>query len=149
MLPVLRSSLPFSQFAVSPSGRFESLFDRVFGDEPEGFARQNWAWSHMPLSMWQDENNLYIEAEMPGILEADLKVTVHGDVLSIKAQRHEPEGRKYLHNGRIFGRFERAVALPESVDTDAIEATLGGGVLRLSLPKKAEARPKKIAVRNA
>src|SRR4051794_33372905 len=149
MLPVLRSSLPFSPFAVSPFGRFDSLFDRVFGEEPETFNRPGWAWSHMPLTMWQDENNLYIEAEMPGVLEKDLEVTVHGDVLSIKAQRHEPEGRKYLFNGRIFGRFERAVALPEPVDTGAIEATLEGGVLRLSLPKKAEARPKKIAVRNA
>ena len=140
---MLRSSLPFSQFAVSPSGRFESLFDRVFGDEPEGFARQNWAWSHMPLSMWQDENNLYIEAEMPGILEADLEVTVHGDVLSIKAQRHEPEGRKYLHNGRIFGRFERAVALPESVDTDAIEATLEGGVSASACPRRPRLAPRR------
>jgi len=99
--------------------------------------------------MWQDENNLYIEAEMPGVLEKDLEVTVHGDVLSIKAQRHEPEGRKYLYNGRIFGRFERALALPESVDTDAVEATIEGGVLYLRLPKKAEARPKKITVKNA
>ena len=149
MLPVLRSSLPFSTFATSPFGRLDSLFDRVFGDEPETFSRQGSAWSHMPLAMWHDENNLFIEAEMPGVLEKDLEVTVHGEVLSIKAQRQEPEGRNYLYNGRIFGRFERTVGLPEAIDTDQIEATLEDGVLRLTLPRKADARPKKITVKNA
>jgi HSP20 family protein len=66
----------------------------------------------------------------------------------LKALRQEPEGRKYLYNGRIFGRFERTVALPEAVETDQIEATLVDGVLSLTLPKKAEARPKKITVKN-
>jgi HSP20 family protein len=149
MLPVLRSSLPFSTFAGSPFGRLDTLFNQVFGDDPELFNRRGWAWSHMPLAIWQDENNLYIEAEMPGVVEKDLEVTVHGEVLSIKAQRHEPEGRKYLHSGRIFGRFERAVALPEAVVADQVEATLNDGVLHLTLPKKAEARPRKIAVKNA
>jgi len=149
MLPVLRSNLPFSPFVGSTFGRLDTLFDRVFGEEPEAFNRQGWSWSHMPLTMWEDENNLFIEAEMPGVLEKDLEVTVHGDVLSIRAHRHEPEGRKYLYNGRTFGRFERAVALPEAVDTDQIEATLSDGVLRLSLPKRAEARVKKITVKNA
>jgi HSP20 family protein len=149
MVPVLRNGLPFSTFAGSPFGRFDALFNQVFGDEPEVFNRQGRAWSHMPLAMWQDENNLYIEAEMPGILEKDLEVTVHGDLLSIKALRNKPEGRKYVFSGRTFGRFERAVALPEAVETDQIEATLADGVLHLTLPKKAEARPRKIAVKNA
>jgi HSP20 family protein len=99
--------------------------------------------------MWADENNVHIEAELPGVEEKDLEITVHGDVLSIKAERRPAEGRNYLYNGRIFGRFERAVALTEAVDTDQIEATLNNGVLYLSLPKKAEARTKKITVKTS
>ena len=148
MLPVLRTGLPFSHFAISPFGRLDTFFERAFGDEPRGPHGQDRARSPMPLAMWQDENNHYIEAEMPGVLEKELEVTVHGDLLSIKALRHEPEGRKYTFNRRSFGRFERAVALPEAVETDRIEAMLADGVLSLTLPKKAEARPRKIAVKN-
>lgn len=148
MLPVLHASLPFAPFAISPFGRLDTLLERVLRDESTGSRGRDRAWTQMPLTMWQDENTLHVEAELPGVLEKDLEVTVHGEVLSIKAQRHEPEGREYLYHGRTFGRFERAVVLPEPVDNDAIEATLEGGVLHLSLPKKAEARPRKIAVKN-
>jgi HSP20 family protein len=148
MLPVLRSNLPISPFASAAFNRLDTLFDRFFGDEGDLLTRQGWTWSHMPLSMWTDENNLYVEVEMPGVREQDIEVTVHGDVLSIKAERKDEEGRKYLYNGRIFGRFERSVALPEAVDTDHIEATFSNGVLRLTLPKRPEARPKKITVKN-
>jgi HSP20 family protein len=103
----------------------------------------------MPLSMWADENHVYIEAELPGVDEKDLEITVHGDVLSIKAERRPTEGRNYQYNSRVFGRYERAVALTEAVDTDQIEATLANGVLHLSLPKKAEARTKKITVKTS
>jgi HSP20 family protein len=149
MLPVLRSNQQLSQFAGTAFGRLDSLFNRFFDDEWDFLGRQGWTWSHMPLAMWADENNLYIEAELPGVLEKDLEITVHGDILSIKAERHQAEGRNYVYNGRIFGRFERAVALPEAVDSDQIEATLTNGLLHLTLPKKPEARPKKIAVKNS
>jgi HSP20 family protein len=148
MLPVLRSNLPASPLGTA-FNRLDALFDRFFGDEGEPFARPGWAWSHTPLAMWTDDNNLYIEAELPGVAEKDVDITVHGDVLSIKAERHDEEGRKYVYNGRIFGRFERSVALPEAVDTDHIDATLSNGVLHLTVPKQPDARPKKIALKSS
>jgi HSP20 family protein len=148
MLPVLRSNVALSPFAGTPFSRLDSLFDRFFGEGDDFFGRQGWTWSHMPLAMWADKDNLYVEAELPGVLENDLEITVH-DVLSIKAERREPEGRRYVYNGRIFGRFEWAVALPEAVDIDQIGATLTNGVLHLTLPKKAEARTKKITVKTS
>jgi HSP20 family protein len=149
MLPVLHGGSSLSPFSSVPLNRLESLFDRFFNDVGEPSMRGNGAWSAMPVSIWNDENNLYIEAEVPGMTEKDVEVTVHGDVLSIRGVRSEPEGRKYSHHGRMFGRFERAIALPEAVDTDHIDATVVNGVLSLTLPKKADARPKKIAIKGA
>ena len=149
MLPVLRARPPLSAFGESALNRLDTLFDRFFGEDFDLMGKPGVAWSNMPLAMWADENHVYIEAELPGVEEKDLEITVHGDVLSIKAERRPVEGRNYLYNGRIFGRFERAVALTEAVDTDQIEATLINGVLHLSLPKKAEARTKKISVKTS
>jgi HSP20 family protein len=149
MLPVLRSNLPVSPFAGAPFGRMDSFFDRFFGSEGNGPGAQTWTWSHMPVAMWADEENLYLEVEAPGVAEQDVEITVHGDILSIKVQRPEVEGRKYLYNGRIFGRFERDVVLPEAVDTDQIEATLANGLLYVQLPKTPESRPKKISVKTS
>ena len=149
MLPVLRTKSPLSPFGESALNRLDTLFDRFFGDDFELMGRPGVTWSHMPLAMWADETHVYIEAELPGVEEKDLEITVHGDVLSIKAERRPTEGRNYLYNGRIFGHFERAIALTEAVDTDQIEATLANGVLHLSLPKKAEARTKKVTVKTS
>jgi HSP20 family protein len=149
MLPVLRGSLPVSPFAGAPLGRLDSIFDRFFGNEGNGGSGQVWTWSHMPVAMWTDEENLYLEVEAPGVAEQDVEITVHGDVLSIKVQRPEIEGRKYLYNGRVFGRFERDVVLPEAVDTERIEATLTGGLLNITLPKTPESRPKKISLKTS
>jgi HSP20 family protein len=149
MLPVLQRGSSFSPFASSAFNRLDSLFDRFFNELGEPMARAAGSFSHMPVAIWSDENSLYIEAEVPGVTEKDVEVTVHGDVLSVKAVRSEPEGRKYAYNGRVFGRFERALALPEAVDTDHIEATVVNGVLCLTLPKRADARPKKISVKGA
>ena len=149
MLPVLRGNLPVSPFAGAPFGRLDSFFDRFFGNEANGASGQTWTWSHMPVAMWADEENLYLEVEAPGVAEQDVEITVHGDILSIKVQRPEVEGRKYLYNGRIFGRFERDVVLPEAVDTERIEATLSGGLLHIQLPKTPESRPKKISLKTS
>jgi len=149
MLPVLYSKSPLSLFGGSPLNRLDTLFDRFFGDDFDVMGRHGLVWSHLPLSMWSDEDHVYIEAELPGVEEKDLEITVHGDVLSIKAERRPTEGRNYQYSNRVFGRFERAVALTEAVDTDQIEATLANGVLHLRLPKKAEARTKKITVKTS
>jgi HSP20 family protein len=148
MLPVRHANIAGTPFATFPFGRFESLFDQFFGTDGDEL-RRTWGTSYGPLSIWQDENQVYVEVELPGVSDKDLEITVHKGLLTIKAERTDEEGRVYLYNGRTFGRFERTVALPESVDADNVEATLTNGVLRVALPKHPEARPKKIAVRNS
>ena len=125
MFPVLRSNLTPAPFMASPINRLDSLFDRVFGDD--SFSRQ--AWPTLPLAMWEDDDHLYIEAEMPGVSENDVEVTFHNGMLFIRGERRPREGRRYLYNGQTFGRFERVVTLPEAVNTDEVEATLSNGML--------------------
>lgn len=149
MLPVLRGTSSLTPFGATAFNRLDSLFDRFLNDLGEPAGRAAGSVAHMPVSIWADENNLYVEAEVPGVSEKDIEVTVHGEVMSIKAVRTEPAERKYLYSGRLFGRFERAIVLPEAVEADKIEATVVNGVLSMTLPKKAEARPRKISIKGA
>jgi HSP20 family protein len=146
MLPLLRTTFPSFPVARLPIDQFDALVDRFFGTDGERL-RPSWAWASVPVSVWQDDNNIYVEAELPGVTENEVDLTVDNGVLTIKAERHDQEGRTYLYHGRGFGRFERAVTLPENIDSEHVEATLSAGVLRVVLPKHPSARPKKITLK--
>jgi HSP20 family protein len=148
MLPVLRAHLPFSPLTGARFNRIDSLFDRLLGDDFE-LNRPARSWGSVPVSLWQDDNNFYVEAELPGVTDTDLEITVHDRVLTIKAERRGDESRKYDFNGRTFGSVERVVALPEPVDSEQVVAKLVNGILSVTLPKHADARPKKIAVKTS
>jgi HSP20 family protein len=81
--------------------------------------------------------------------EQDVEVTIHKGVLSIRGERKVEEGRRYLYNGRTWGRFERAITLPEEVNTAEVQAELSQGVLRVALPKSPETKPRKITLRSS
>jgi len=88
----------------------------------------------MPLSLWEDENHIYVEADTPGLTDKDIDVSVHDNQLVIRGERkHEQKGNGY--DTRSYGRFEQTVTLPVEVDSDAVEAKLTNGVLSLSFPK--------------
>ena len=143
MLPVLRNGNTLAQ-ATSPVNRLDSLFDRFFNDDL-GFTGQAWSWA--PVAMWEDEDRVHIEAELPGLSDQDIEVTVHNGMLFIRGERKPEEGRKYVYNGRSYGRFERVVTLPDAVNADDVEATMTHGVLAIDLPKRPEAKPKRITVK--
>jgi len=101
-----------------------------------------------PANLWEEEGKWSVELELPGVKQEDLDITLEKNVLRITATRRAPEGeRKYYHEERTYGQLERHFTLPETVDSDRIEAVLEDGVLRLTLSKKPEAQPKKIEVR--
>ena len=143
MFPVLRNNSRLAPVATGPINRIDSLFDRVFGDDG-AFLGQ--AWSGMPVAMWQDDDHFYVEVELPGVSDQDVDITVHNGMLSIRGERKPQEGRRYLYNGRSYGRFERVITLPEAVNADDVQATLKDGILSLTLPKSPEAKPRKITL---
>jgi len=145
MLPMLRNdNLAMAPVVTSPINRLGSFFDGFFGDDG-GFASRAWSWA--PVAMWEDDNQIHIEVELPGVSEQDIEVMVDNGKLFIRGERKAEEGRRYLVNNRSFGQFEQVITLPEAVDSEGVNATLTNGVLGIDLPKSPEARPRRIMLR--
>ena len=103
-----------------------------------------------PLNLWEDDNNLYVEAELPELELSDLEIVVDGDnQLSIKGEHKRPEqenGMWHRHE-RGHGSFSRMGELPQYVDSDKVTAELKHGVLTITLPKRPEAKGRRIEVK--
>ena len=145
MLPAIRNSLAMTPWT-APINRLEGLFDGLFGDSVFSFRPDG---AGVPISLWQDDDSIYVEADLPGMSDQDVDVTVHNGVLSIRGERKAEEGRQYLYNGRTWGRFEQAITLPEEVHSEGVQAELAEGVLRVTLPKSPETKPRKIALKTS
>lgn len=103
------------------------------------------------LNLWEDEDNLYVEAELPGMTQDQIEITVaEGDQLTIAGQREAPAMKGSIwHRQEIgYGRFTRTVTLPVVVDADRVDAVCEYGVLTLTLPKSEMAKPKRINVKS-
>ncbi|HWP29902.1 MAG TPA: Hsp20/alpha crystallin family protein [Chloroflexota bacterium] len=99
------------------------------------------------LDVYEENDHYVVEVALPGVRPADVEVTVLGNTVTIRGEwPARPEGRRYLHAERGTGRFERTVTLPNDVDADKAQAHAENGVLRLTLPKVAVARPRRIAL---
>ncbi len=99
-------------------------------------------------ALWEAGDCFYVEADLPGVKREDIEVTLEKNVLRVSAERKGPEGeRTYWHNERGYGRVERSITLPETVDPDSIEAELKEGVLYLTIRKRPESLPKRIDIK--
>lgn len=95
-------------------------------------------------------DSFVLKADLPGVEEKDLDISVHNGVLSVSGSRQaeeRKEGESYAIYERQYGSFSRSFALPDMADGDRIEANLANGVLTLTVAKKAEAKPRKIAIK--
>lgn len=103
-----------------------------------------------PLNLWANDEQLIVEAELPGFELEDLEITVTGgNRLRIAGERRPPEHQEgqWLQRERGFGKFQRSVDLPAYVDSNNVSAHLQHGVLTLTMPKREEARPRRIEVK--
>ena len=106
--------------------------------------------AYPPLNLWEDDNNLYVEAELPELELADLEIFVDGDnQLSIKGKRKQPEHEKGLWHRQERGHsaFSRMGELPQYVDSDKVTAEFKHGVLTITLPKRKEAKARRVEVK--
>jgi HSP20 family protein len=91
----------------------------------------------------EDEHSYQVMAELPGLTEKDVQVTLSGDVLTIQGEKRseyeETKGNVHFAE-RSYGSFRRSFALPDGIDRDKISAEFNNGVLRLTLPKTQEAK---------
>ncbi|MGE0867373.1 MAG: Hsp20/alpha crystallin family protein [Kofleriaceae bacterium] len=91
-----------------------------------------------------------VKADLPGVAESDLDIAIHNNVLTISGSRQAEERKEdegYALYERQFGSFSRSFTLPDVADGERIEAKLDNGVLTLTIGKRAEAKPRKIALK--
>jgi HSP20 family protein len=134
----------FDRFAALRD-EMDRLFDHSFGP----VFRAPGSVSHWAptLDLYQDKDQFTVVAELPGFKKEDIELSLHNGVLTVSGERkQDKQGEASYKNERFFGRFQRSVTLPASVDGDKIKATYQDGVLKIVLPKAEEAKPKQIEV---
>lgn len=101
-----------------------------------------------PVDIHQDADGLTILVDVPGCTREDLTISVDDGVLSLRATPRAvaPQGYQTLHQGLVGTVAVRSFALPDVVEVDRINATVKDGILRLTLPKRSEAKPRRIEV---
>jgi HSP20 family protein len=127
-------------------GEVNRLFDTFLGRSTGAPGTGRW----LPaVDMSETKDELVLTVEAPGVREKDVSVSITGDLLTIKGERHwqeESKDQKFLHVERAYGQFERMVQLPMAVQSDKVKAAYRDGVLTITLPQREEAKPKQIAV---
>ncbi|MGA9449252.1 MAG: Hsp20/alpha crystallin family protein [Candidatus Sulfotelmatobacter sp.] len=102
-----------------------------------------------PVDIYEDEHNITLKLEVPGIEEKDIDVSVENSTLTVHGERKiekEEKEENFRRVERQYGSFTRSFTLPSSVDPGQVTAHYDKGVLKIKLAKKAEAKPKQIKV---
>ncbi|HXQ81709.1 MAG TPA: Hsp20/alpha crystallin family protein [Opitutaceae bacterium] len=123
-----------------PRGDIEDQIDWLFGTALAGFAGSARG-GQFPVDIFEDKDNTYVRAELPGVKRDAIGVEIVDGSLSIQATRNEKSGE-----AETAVSFNRLVSIPDEVQADKVSAAYENGVLTVTLPKKEEAKPKKITV---
>jgi HSP20 family protein len=103
-----------------------------------------------PINVYASRDGVAITAELPGISEDELDISVHRDTVTLTGERKDPEGsegKKYHRRERGGGRFARTLSLPFQVDPEKVDARLENGILRLSLQRPESDKPRRIQLK--
>lgn len=139
--PTYRSLAPASAgLSRSPWTGLESEIDRLFESALTGFT-DTLSPNQFPVDLYEDKDNTYVRAQLPGLTRDDINVEVVEDYLTISGNRKTKEGEEE----QSFS-FSRSVSIPEDVQADKVSASYENGVLTVTMPKREEAKPKKISV---
>jgi len=104
----------------------------------------------LAVDVYETEDNVIVEAAMPGVKPEEIEVSLTGDVLTIKGEtkaEKEVKEESYIRRERRYGSFCRSVSLPSGLEGDKAEAEFEHGVLKLTIPKAEEVKPKVIEVK--
>src|SRR5919109_2456045 len=138
---------PFREFSTLQN-QMNRLFQESFGRE--GREESLTTTSFAPaVDVYEDEHNVTLKIEVPGIDEKDIDVRVENNTLTVHGERKfekEEKEENYRRIERQYGSFTRSFTLPSTVDPNNVQANYEKGVLKIKLAKKAEAKPKQIKV---
>lgn len=124
---------------------FPYEFDKVFQDVFNPHHNRRKKASYPPLNIGENENNIYIHAEVPGITIEDMDITITAKDLVIKGERKLPEGR-YFRQERPSGVFQRIISINTTINADNVTASIKDGILSIVLPKLKSSAPKKVDI---
>ena len=130
----------------------DQLFDRFFRDPwgwPEELFGPPTGW-RPALEVLENDREVTIRAEVPGIDPKDIDVTISGNMLTLSGEKKETsehKGESYFHSERRYGSFRRCIELPTTVDPDRVTAEHANGVLTIHVGKVPSATPKRITVK--
>lgn len=111
---------------------FDGLFDHSYSPE---------------VDVLEEDEGVKILMNVPGIDKKDLEITLADNVLTLKGERKAKEEKRRIYKDESWtGTFQRTIPLPPTVNPDKVSAELSDGVLRISIPKKPESKPRQIAV---
>src|SRR6476469_4595653 len=141
---------PFREFSAMQDrmNRMNRLFHESYSPEgpEEALTTNSFA---PPVDIYEDEHTITLKLEVPGIDEKDIDVRVEGNTLTVHGERKiekEEKEENFRRVERQYGSYTRSFTLPSSVDPAQVSAHYDKGVLKISLAKKAEAKPKQIKV---
>lgn len=126
---------------------FSTNLTRAFGDE--GIGRGAWSPS---VDIYENKDQIVLEAELPGMKQEDFDLTIENNVITIRGERRfekVDDADNYHRVERSYGSFTRSFTLPQTVSGEGAQAEYSNGVLRVTLPKREEAKSRKIAITGA
>jgi HSP20 family protein len=140
---------PFREF-VTIQDRMNRLFRDSYGPEGKDGAEVLTTTTFAPpVDVYEDEHNVILKIEVPGIDEKDIDVRIESNTLTVHGERKfekEEKEENYRRVERQYGSFTRTFTLPNTVDQESVQADYEKGVLKIKLAKKQEAKPKQIKV---
>ena len=141
---------PFREFSTQQDrmNRMNRLFRESYSTEGPEEALTTTSFAP-PVDIYEDEHNITLKLEVPGIDEKDIDVRIENTTLTVHGERKiekEEKEENFRRVERQYGSFTRSFTLPSSVDTGQVSADYDKGVLKINLAKKAEAKPKQIKV---
>jgi HSP20 family protein len=122
------------------------LFEGSFPRRADNSALTTWA---PAVDIYETENELVVKADLPDVNEKDIDVRVENNTLTVRGERkfqEKSEKDNFLRVERTYGAFSRSFSLPNTVNNEAIQADYKNGVLTVTLPKRAESKPKQVKV---
>ena len=138
---------PFSNLVTA-----QQEFDRLFKDAFTPFFGEGELSTHTwapPVDIYETENDIVLKAELPGVDPKDVEVRVEDSTLYLKGERKfekEVKNESYHRVERSYGSFARSFSLPNSINAEKVKAEFKDGLLTLTLPKREEAKPKKVTI---
>lgn len=137
--------------ASDPFRAFDNMMEEMWRGFPSRFMTDTAHPIMRPaMDVIENENDYTVRIDLPGIAPDDVKVEIENDTLTVSGEMGdtvEREGDRYHYRERRYGAFQRSVRLPNTVDTDKIDASFENGVLNVMLPKLPQAQPKQISIK--